>query len=354
LKESIALNSIVRLRGAAIAIAGLFVMAGCGPQEKIVAEVNDDTIKEDEYNSRVQMVTAIPETIATDAGGMTVINMVRDKLTEQLAKNYHAVPLDETVTAAADYQARMDPMTSAGLAAGKLTREDLKRQKKFELEAFGIGTNGDKPNEQDVDKAFEDLRNKPDIRIKPSYLIKILRVPDAGIGSRAITELKQSGDFKSVAQKVLGLSALDALGAGKEQTLSAEQCPPELRQALDALKPNEITPTTVEMKISNPQQPASSQTMYAVAQLKSKEPERILSKAEVRFLLVPVVLQKTHPDWKDHYRMELGNYTRKSKIRIAIPRYEGLADTFIRAQANANSMPRSQTAPGSPQPGIPQ
>lgn len=348
------MNSIVRLRGAAIVIAGLVVLAGCGPQEKIVAEINDDTIKEEDYNKRVQMVTAIPETLTTDAGGMTIINMVRDKLTEQLAKKYHAVPSDETVSAAADYQSRMDPMTNAGIAAGKLTLDDLKRQKKFELEAFGVGTNGDRPSEQDLDKTFEEYKSKPDLRIKASYTVKILRVPDALTGARAIAVLKQSGDFKDAAQKVLGLSPLDSVGAAKEQTLLADQCPPELKQALDSLKPNEITPIAVEMNVRNPQQPTSSQTMYAVAQLKSKAAEHVLSKTEVRFLLEPVVLQKTHPDWKEHYRMELADYTRKSKIRIAIPRYDGLVDTFVRPLASAGATTRPQPAPGAPQSGMPQ
>ena len=345
------MNSIVRLRFAAIVIATLVCLAGCDAQKKIVAQINNEPIYDDDYNLRVQTITSIPETLNTDAGGMTMINIIRDQLTEQLARKYNAIPSDETVNAAAEYQVRMDPMTNSAITAGKMTREDLKHQKKFELEAFGIGTNGDKPSPADLDKAYEEYKTKPDLKIKESYTVKILQVPDAATGAKIITELKQTGDFKGVAQRVLALSAMDAVSAGREQTLVAEQLRPELRQALDKLKPNEFTPAPVAITVANPQQPMNTQTVYAVAQLKSKEPGHVLSKSEVGFLLTPIVLQKTHPEWKEHYRRELADFTKKSHIRIAIQRYEGLVDTFVRPLATQESGVHPGGMPTTPQPG---
>ena len=320
------------------AAAGLLLLAGCATnQPKIVAEVNNETIRDDVYNERVQAITSIPETLNTDAGGVTMVNMIRDLLTDQLAQKYHATPPDEYVRAATDYQIRMDPNTSGAVAANKLTRKDLERQKRFELEAFGIGTNGDKATEQDMDKAYAEYKDKPEFRVKASYVVRILQVPDEPTGRKAISELKQTGDFKAVAQKGLGMATVDATNAAKDQTLVADQIRPELRQALDKLKPNEITSDPVAITVANPQQPLNPQIVYAVAQLKSKEPERLLGKTEMRFFLAPIALQKTHADWKEHYRRELASFTSKSKIRIAVAKYEGLVDSYIRSMAAAEN-----------------
>ena len=338
----------VKLRAFAIAAAGFVILTGCEPRgDTIVAEVNQDTIKESEYNNRVQSVTNIPDNINIDAGGMTMVNMIRDLLTEQLAQKYHAVPSDERVTAAVNYQIRMDPVTNQGLSLGKLTREDLRREKKFELEAFGIGTNGEKPTEQDFDSAYEQYKNKPELNLKASYTVKILRVPDEASGKKAIAELKQTGDFKGTALKVLGASSAEAAAASKEQTLVSD-LPPELKQTLDSLKINEITPEPVAIHVPNQQQPLNPTVVYAVVQLKAREPARLLSKSEARAVLEPILLQKSHPDWMVHYRRELADFTIKSQkhIRIAIPKYADLTESFVKPIAGAE-------ASGQPTQGLP-
>ncbi len=345
------MNSIVRLCAGLPAIACLVFVAGCDAHDKVVAEVNRVPITETLYNERVQGVTAFPQGMSLDAGGLTMVNMIRDQLTEQLAAKTHAVPSEEMVNAATDYQLRMDPKTNADIMTGKVSRDDLRRQKKYELEAFGIGTNGDKPTDQELDTTYEEFKNRPEFHVKAAYTVKLLQVPDDATGRRVIADLKQTGDFKGAAQKLLSLTAVVAATAGKEQTLMSDQLRPELLQALRKLKPNEITPEPVAIKYSDPQQPTAPPYVYAVAQLKKMEPERALSKIDVNFLLAPLVLKKTHPDWIEHYRRELADFTRKSQIRIALQRYENLVDTFVRPVANAESAPRPAAGGEAPQPG---
>jgi hypothetical protein len=335
----------------AVAIAGLLLLAGCQPQRKIVAEVNNESITDEDFYSHVETVTEIPAELNTDAGGLTMLNMIRDRLTEQLARKYNAVPSDETVSSVMQYEQRMIPNTRAALAAGKVTLEDLKRQSRFQLEQFGIGTNGDKPNDLDMAKAYDEYKGKPAFLQKSAYTIKILRVPDDATGKRVIADLKQTGDFKGAAQKVLNAPPAVAASAGKEQVLDADQVPPDLKQELDKLKPNEITPEPVAVKIPNPQQPMVTQTMYFVAQLKGKEGERVLTKDEVRFLLARIVLEKTHPDWQVHYQKELADFTRKSQIRVALQRYENIVDTYVRPLAEAEASGHPTTGMPTSQPG---
>ena len=349
------MTSIVRLSAGAAALASLVLLAGCNTSQKVfVAEINGEPITADEYYARVLSVTNIPESFNTDAGGVTMINMIRDRLTDQLARKHNAVPTDEAVNAAVDYQMNMDPTTNAQVTAGKLTREDLLRQKKFELEAFGIGTNGDKASDKEIDKAYEEYKDKPDFRVKAAYKVKIIQVPDDATGRKIIAELKQTGDFKSAAKKALGMPDMDAANAAKDQKLLADQLRPELREALDKLKPNEITPAPIGIKIANPQQPLAPQFVYAVAQLKGKDPERVLTKSELRFLLVPVVLQKTHADWKEHYRRELADFTQHSKMHVGLAKYESLPDSFVRPLANTEANGHPTVGMPTPQPGAPQ
>jgi len=350
-KESFDLNPILRLGAIALAAAGLFVLAGCDAHPKtLVAEVNQDTIDADEYNARVQGVTSIPEALSTDAGGVTLINMIRDRLTDQLAKKVNAVPAPEVIEQATEYQMRVDPATGGQIAGGKLTRDDLRRQKKFELEAFGIGTNGDKPTEQDIDKAYEEYKDKPDFKVKASYTIRLLRVPDDLVGRKVIADLQKTGDFKAAALKYLGMTPQDAATLAKDQTLFADQMPAEMRSALNSLKPNEITPAPVMLKIANPQQPLAPQLVYIVAQLKSKEIERVMDKASVRFLLIPIVLQKTHPQWKEHYKKEIADFTRSSQIHVGLQKYEPLVDSFVRPPPAADMSARPAPNTTSPPP----
>ncbi len=328
------MNSIVRLGASAAAFAGVALLAGCNTSDKVtVAEVNQETITSEEYYPRVMSVTTIPDGFNTDAGGLTMINMIREKLVDQLARKRNALPTADTVSAAVEYQIRMDPNAFNAIMAGKLSRDDLQRQKKFELEAFNIGTESAKATDQDIDKAFEENKDKPDFRVKANYTVKILQVPDDATGRTIVAELKKTADFKAVAQKSLKMSEIDATNSSTERRYLAEQLPPELRQALDKLKPNEITPMPVGIKNSNPQQPLAAQFVYAVAQLKSRETEHMLNKSDLKFLLSPLVLQKTHTDWKEHYRKELADFTNKSKIRVSLAKYEPLVGTVIRPLA---------------------
>jgi hypothetical protein len=255
------------------------------------------------------------------------------------------------VIEAAEFQIRSDPNTAAAISAGKLTREDLMRQKKYELEAFGIGTNGDKASEQDIQKAYDQPDVKQLLHFKTAYTIKAMQVPDMALGMQLIAELKKTGDFKAAALKIPGITPTDAASANKEQTMIADQMRPELRDALDKLKPNEITPTPVAIHVADPQQPMNGQTIYAIAQLKSVDKERTLPMNKVRYLLEQVALSKTHPDWQTHYRRELADYTNKllqaGKIRIGIKRYENLVDSFIQPLAEKETTAHSSGAPNS-------
>ena len=297
------MNSIVRLAAGAAAIASLALFAGCSPQKTFVAEVGGEEIPADDYYKRALTVDTIPQQLVgvTDAGGVAMLNMVSAALTDELARKRNVVPSEALVNAVVDYQMRTDPITSAQIAAGRRTRDDVVRENKYNLEAIAIGTDGEKPSEQDINKAVAEYKDNPEYKIHASYTVKYLPVPDDTIGRQVITMLKQTGDFGAAAQKFLGARASQVANLGKEQKLMADQIPAELRAALDKLQPNEITPEPVGFN-QNPNQPLASTIVYVVAQLKSKEAERPLPASELRLLLVPVLLQKSHPDWKNHYR----------------------------------------------------
>src|SRR5437763_795137 len=96
LKESIVLNCNQRLGALALCSLAVLAMAGCQPQQKIVATVNSTTIGEDDYVDRLQTASQLVPQL--DAGGTTLIYMIREELTHQLTKRNKTPVTDEQVS----------------------------------------------------------------------------------------------------------------------------------------------------------------------------------------------------------------------------------------------------------------
>lgn len=341
--------SIARASVTAVGVACAVVLTGCTQSRTVVAQVNNEEIPEKDYYERVLSVNTIPQGANLDAGAITMTNMIRDSLQHQLAVKMHADVSPEMAQQAAAYQLKKDPNTRAAVDSGRIAMTDLVRQKRYELETFRIGMNGDKAAEADVQQAYNDPKNKSYFEAPATFTLKILQYGDELAAQKGIDLLKRTGDFKAAAQAI-GMPAAAAAAADKEQTIPGDsRLPAPLKTALDALKPLEITPKPIALT-SNASSTAMPQTVYIVAQLRKKQEASVLPMNEVRFLLELMALQKTHADWQKHYQHELADFTMKSQIRIALPRYANLVDTVIRPAATEAQS--GQSAPmSSPQTG---
>ncbi len=359
---SLILNPRFRFSLALCGVAALGILTGCQPEKKSVAVVNGKLILEEDFNKRVQSLTAasFQGGASMDAGGLTLMNMIRSELTEQLAAKSNAVPSSELVSSGVDYVMKNDPAVQAQFQTGQVTKDELLRQLTFTRELLGIGTNGAKVTDAELKAAYEGPDMGPTIIVKASYSFRALRVNDLAQGKTILEDLKKTGDFKKAAMS-LKASEAQANAVAKPLTMISDTVPKELKEALDKLQPNEFTPGAI--KVTDVNQQGVPQESYAIAQLIKKDPERKPSINEVKFLLENALMAKKNPEWEKHYRNVLAEFTNAAEIKITSERYKSLGE-LIKAQAKgelqtpvapraapANIMGGGGGAPAQPQPG---
>ena len=312
-------------------IAAFGILAGCQPEKKAIAVVNGKPILEEEYNTRVQGITAgsFQQGVTMDAGGITMLNLIRSELTEQLAAQSNATPTKEFIDSGVDYAVHNDPNLATQLQTGENSKENLARQLRFQTEMIGIGTNGAKISDTELKAAYEGADFAPYVVSKAKYSIKALRVPDMTQGTQILAELKKTADFKKAALSMKANEA-QAEAVAKPVSMPADSTPPELKAELDKLKPNEFAPTPIKVTGTNAQ--GAPGDTFIVAQLIRKEEDRKQTVNEVKFPLQNALLVKNHPDWQKHYLNLLAEFTSKADIKINLEKYKGLL-AEIRTQA---------------------
>ncbi len=321
----------------------LLTLPGCQGR-KVVARVNSETINEDDFTSRALRVNNITPQAGLDAGGLTLVNMMKDSLLQQLAKSKGITITDDQVNRYITALQRINPALVSDLHTGKVTMEDLVRQYRFEMASFAIGTDNAKPDPKDVQAAYDD--QKALLKVKGTYTVRVLPLSDPIKAQQALDELKRSGDFKKAAI-IGGLPPQVLATVGKDAVIPADQAPPVLKDALDPLRPTDFVKQPI------PLQGQGGQTVYVVAQLVDKQKDRDLNMEEIRPLLERFALAKKFPQWAQHAEKETNDFILKSKdsIQINVDRYKPLRDQFVIPQATAPVPAQAPNPGGSMSPG---
>lgn len=313
------MNYYNRFRSLTLCALGLLAIAGCNPEQKVVARINGENLPEEEFNQRTQLVTQVDPRFK-DAGGMTLANMITDKVTEQLAVKDKAVPDTELVRLFTDYQLKTEPQQADALKRGVTNRADLERQTKFGMLLIAIGTNGDKPNDAEVQKSLNDKTFMETWAKKSLYHVRLLPVPTEAQAKSILTAVSKSADFAGELAKYPGIQPNQIQAVSSERVLPAQQLPPALKLALDSIKGTGYTPAPVPFQTPG-QNPAKPQTIYIVAQLINKETFDVPPKL-VRYQVEQNVLMQSHPDFRAHYAQQLNDYLKTADIHVSIKRYE--------------------------------
>ncbi|HLK54972.1 MAG TPA: peptidylprolyl isomerase [Chthonomonadaceae bacterium] len=322
---------------------------------KAVAHVKDTVISEEEYLDRVQRVRQIPPNSGLDAGGFTLLNMIQDCLTDQLAVEKKATPSEAAVKQLAGIIRRMTPDVEQRLLTQQLTETELEHQVRHLLEVTALGTDGAKADPVKVQATYDEMKKTP---IFPAtYTIRMMFVPDATQAQKVIEKLKTTRDFRAEAL-ALKLSPTETANAGRELIMSKKAVPEELLKALDALGNGPFTPengpftsapVTVNQKTPM-NQPAPRNTLYIVAQLIGKQAEETPPLEQIRLYVEQRTLQQSQAQWEMHSKQLIGEYTRKAleqkQIQIHIERYQTAIESVLLAQANPPPAP----TPGPPPP----
>ncbi len=329
-----------RLLACGVAALSLSWLAGC-QGHRVVARVNSSPINEEEYMERVQRTTQMLPN--TDAGGTALVSIIREKLTTQLAAQKNAIPSEDAVRKLANYSRRSIPQLYDEINAGQLDESDFLNSVRFNLEEFGIGTEGAKATEAEVQEMYrtqKDLLAYPDM-----WTVRLLQVPDPTSGQVILDQLKKDGNFANAARQ-MGADPMQASAAGKAATLIASgpnmttllTDNPSLREALAKLNPNEFLPAPMTVQARNPQAPTSLQNIVILVQLVKRLPGKPVTLDETRPLIEQTVIAKKNPEWRQHKNQQLAEFTgKKSDIQINVKRYQPLLSTYILPQAEGNA-----------------
>jgi len=314
----------------------LIALPGCQGR-KVVARVNSETINEDDFTNRALRVTNLNPQSGLDAGGMTLVNMIKENLLQQLAKNKGVTVSDDQVNKYVSGIEKLQPQILEGVRTGKITQEELTREYRMEMLLFGLGTDNAKADQKELQAAYD--KHQTDLAIKGNYTLRLLPLQDPVKADAALAELKKSGDFKKAAIAG-GLSPEMAATVGKETVVPSIQAPVELRNAIEPLKPTDFVAAPVRLQNSQ-----SGQTFYLVFQLVDKTKDRTLSLDEARPLVERFALADKFPQWGQHADSAMNDFINASKdnIQINMDRYKGLKEQFILPKPKAALPPQANT-----------
>ncbi|MCW3098170.1 MAG: PPIC-type domain [Chthonomonadaceae bacterium] len=321
----------------------LIALPGCQGR-KVVARVNSETINEDDFTNRALHVTSLNPQAGLDAGGVTLVNMIKENLLLQLAKSKGVTVTDDQMGKYVSGIEKLQPQILEGVRSGKITQEDLNREYRMEMLLFAIGTDNAKATQQELQAAYD--KHQTDLSIKGNYTLKILPLQDPAKAELALAELKKSGDFKKAAAAG-GLPPEIAATMGKETTIPSTQTPPDLRNAIETLKPTDFVAKPVPL-----QNTQNGQMFYIVAQLVDKTKDRVLSMDEAHVLVERFALADKFPQWGQHADTAMNDFITQSKdnIQIDIDRYKALKDQFILPKPKT-AVPAQAPSGSAPAPG---
>jgi hypothetical protein len=303
----------------------------------VIARVNGSAINADEYADRTERTSSIFQ--GTDAGGTALISMLRERLTSQLAARKNASPSDEEVRRYASYIRRTVPEVEDQIRQGRVAENDLITKARFNMEEFGIGTEGAKVSDKELQDEYK--AHEKDLEFPEIWTIRTVRLPNPQQAAMVLPALQRTGDFKAAA-RALGLTPIEAAASGAETSIVAKNAQPSIHQALDRLGPGQFAPGPVALEVRNPQFPGATQTIYFLMQLVRKTPARPMTLEDARTALQQNILIRTNPAWEVHKNQEMAEFTGKADLQIYNKRYQNLVRNFMQTQAASYAA----TAPG--------
>jgi hypothetical protein len=300
----------------------MMTLPGCQGR-KVVARVNGETINEDDFTNRALRVTNINPQAGMDAGGMTLVNMIKEDLVLQLAKSKGITISDDQVSKYVAVMEKLNPQLSEGVRAGKITSDELNREYKLEMVLFAVGTDNAKADSKELQAAYD--QHKAELTIQGVYRIRPLALADQAKAEAALAELKKSGDFQKAAA-IGGVPPEAMANMGKETPIPVNSAPPALKSALDTLKPTDFTAAPIPLQNSQTGQP-----FYVIAQLIDKTTDHVLTLDESRPRVERIALTDKFPQWGTHADTAISDFITQSKdnIQINIDRYKPLKEQFI-------------------------
>ena len=328
-----------RVALAIVSISALAFLTACSGH-KIIAKVKDVSITDADLAERALTVdmTQMQGYPNADAGGVAVIELVRDSLVKLLAKEKGSIPSDDDVKKVVAYNLRVNPSMAKSIAEGKIDQKQLESEVAMELMTFMIGTSNAKTEDKDLDAELKNFEY-PEIDTMRS-----ISFPSLEMANAALIELKAKSDFGAVATKFLQATPTQAAQMGKEQDIPVTGAfPPDFKKLLSETAIGAFVATPAKLTIQG-------REMYVLAQIIKRRPAAMPTKDEVRPMLTRAIITRTNADWQTHFMNLLAEFTDKlmkaNEITVNTEKYKVIVNSFITQQVSQRiNSPTGATAP---------
>lgn len=352
----------VRLALALGAGCALLWTAGCQGR-KIVARVHNEPVYEDEFFERaIQVPLTTQKSLDTDAGGLALVSLMREKLTDQaVAEKKYSIDKSD-VARGIEFLVSSNLDLAVSIAAGKISRETLLHDYEQNLKQVALGSDGARVEEKALQESYNKYKDR--LVVEEQWAVRLLRTIDEQTAKQALERLKATqGNFQAAA-RIPGVMLMSQTDPARPVIIFATgpraaqiQQLPALRDALAKLKPNEFT--TRPVKVDDPQATSRGMpsTTYLVGQMAQKISKRTPTLDEVRPIVRQYSIQDTHPDWQRRFDEQTREFTRRHQAEIVIylERYKPLLSAYILPKDEPAVMPSGSAAPppGAPPAGAP-
>ncbi|GIV10086.1 MAG: putative peptidyl-prolyl cis-trans isomerase YacD [Fimbriimonadales bacterium] len=225
---------------------------GGGKQDTTVAKVGDSPIDKDMYLRRLELMPT-PVQIAGNqattapAGYTTLVQMIREQVMLDMAKEEGVLPTDQQVEERVQREMKNNPQIKQAITEQRLTLDDYRQRVRVALAEFNMLTKGVTVTEQEIKKAYED--NKQAFYRPANASVRFIIVGNPEVRKQIDDDLKRGFNFQSVVNKyaqnpVAGVQANQGeipLEGALPQNPQERQAALRLRSTLKNAKPMEVT-----------------------------------------------------------------------------------------------------------------
>lgn len=329
---------------ALVLIALATVLPGCGGP-KVAARVNNDTITEEEFYSRMAQVDALELSNSAQsrgparAGEFAMRALLTEKLILQLAASKGATPTEAQIN---EYLAFARRYPQAVGASPYRTEEMAKRDARLQVAVRNLMAKPLNITDAEIQAEYDKLKSR---LVEPKqYHLRIVEVNNEAKAKAAAEKLKKGISFETVALTDSDDPSLRSR-SGDTGFLPEPAMPPVLRSAIKNLKPGEYTKEPVRVEAPRvPNQPAAPPHWFLVQVVEIKEARQI-PLGDIRYDLLGRVIASKDPTAGQRVMILMRDYVKDAKIEVTLKGYEEIGKQL----KESASVPVPSPVQGGPQ-----
>ncbi|MEN3002723.1 MAG: peptidyl-prolyl cis-trans isomerase [Armatimonadota bacterium] len=316
-------------------------LSACRSGEQPIAKVNETPLSREEYYRRLEIApTPVPigqgQITTAPAGYTTLMQMIREQVLLQMARERGVMPTDKQVDERVDREMKNNPQIKQAITELKvMTLDDFRRQVRVALAEFNLITRGVTVTEQEMKQFYE--QNKRAFYRPTSVRARFVLVQNPEIRRQIDDDLKRGFSFHSIVQKysqnpAAGIQAgetdIPIEGPINARTQQEAEQAQRLRQVLQNAKVGQVTDwiqfgdvaarVEVITRTSGRQQTYEEvkETIREGLMLQEGREKNKDINAELARAVLNAKVEILSPQWKERYQRDM------EQLRKALEEYE--------------------------------